>query len=105
MPPQEPYLSIVQQSYARYIADPTRITNQQLRSYIDAIFADTLQYFGLYAAWTCVNCIREGRATQGWGQKPRRCPDCNQPATYQIATFNSWASRVGDAFAVAVYYL
>ncbi len=105
MPPHEPYLSIVRENYESVIVDPNRLTNRVLRSYFDACFASTLEHFGLYAAWTCVNCMREERATQGWGRKPRRCPTCNRPSVYQVATFNAWASPVGSVFASAVYYL
>ena len=80
-------------------------TNTLLRTYFDACFNDTLQHFGLFAAWCCTNCMRTGAASYGWGKHPRRCPDCGQPSTYQVATFNAWAFPVGAAFAAAVYFL
>ena len=105
MVPQEPYLTIAQESYNRLIGDPATLSNAKLRAYFDTCFSRTLEYFGLYAAWTCVNCMRKGRSSHGWGKRPRRCPVCEKPSAYQIATFNAWASPVGSAFAAAVHQL
>ncbi len=80
-------------------------TNTLLRTYFDACFTDTLEQIGLYAAWCCTNCMRADTVSYGWGKKPTRCPTCRQPATYQLATFNAWASPVGAVFAAAVYFL
>ena len=105
MPPLQPYLSIAQQSYTRYITDSARITNQQLRSYFDACFGAATDHFGVYPAWTCVRCMEEGRHTYGWGQKPPRCPNCNDRRVFEIATFNARAPIVGKAFSAALSQL
>lgn len=105
MPPQEPYLTIARQNYDRHIRGSAAPTNQHLRAYFDGCFNGTLEHFGLYASWVCVICMRENRSTYGWGRKPRRCPTCTQPTTYQVATFNAWAAPVGNVFTAAVYYL
>lgn len=105
MSSKEPYSTIAKNNYQRIIQASSVLTNALLKTYIDTCFTDTLDQLGLYAAWCCTNCMKNDRASNGWGKHPNRCPNCGQPSAYQIATFNAWASPVGATFAAAVYFL
>jgi len=81
------------------------ITDKNLGEYFEACFNDVVEELGLYACWVCVECMRNKRFTYGWGKKPERCPSCNSPLTYMVATFQAWASKTGEMFEWAFYHL
>lgn len=99
----EPFETIAIKIYKKHIKKP--ITNQMLRIYFNACFQDSIDYYGAYQCWTCVNCLRKGNNTQRWGEPPSKCPVCNSTAIYEIATFQARSSIVGNAFAHAFNHL
>jgi hypothetical protein len=99
----EPYDSIAKGNYSRILRP--RLTNATLREYFNACFQESIDYHALYQCWSCVNCLHNGRATQGWGKPPTSCPQCQSPAVYEIATFQARSPIVGNAFASAFSYL
>lgn len=99
----EPYDSIVRKEYDKFLNNS--ITNARLRDYFGACFQDSIDHYGAYQCWACINCLRMGNCTQGWGKPPSKCPDCNSTLVYQIASFQARAPIVGNAFAAAFSYL
>jgi hypothetical protein len=81
------------------------ISNAHLREYFNACFQEAIDSYGAYQCWTCINCMRQGNATQGWGAPPSRCTRCRSPLVYEIATFQSRSSIVGSAFEAAFFHL
>jgi len=99
----EPFDSIARETYDKVLSG--QITNAKLRDYFNTCFQKSIDHFGLYQCWSCFNCLRNGRATQGWGKPPSSCPNCHSTAVYEIATFQARAPIVGKAFASAFSYL
>ena len=99
----EPYDTIAQEAYSRFLA--SSVTNAKLRDYYNACFQSSIDHFGAYQCWACVNCLKLGRKTQEWGEPPATCPQCRSTAVYEIGTFQARASKVGYAFSSAFSYL
>lgn len=99
----EPYDSIAHDAYDKLLK--TSITNTHLRDYFNTCFQNSIDYYGAYQCWTRVNCLRQGNATQAWGEPPSTCPKCHSGLIYEIATFQSRAPIVGSAFSSAFYCL
>ncbi len=99
----EPFDTIARQAYERVIND--QVTNARLRDYFNTCFQNSIDYYGLYQCWSCVDCLRNGEATQGWGEPPSSCPHCHSSAVYEIATFQARSPIVGNALASAFSYL
>lgn len=99
----EPFDAIVRDAYDRILSGS--ITNPRLKDYFDACFQESIDYYRAYQRWACVNCLRVGNTTQGWGKPPSRCPRCHSTTVYEIATFQARAPIVGNAFANAFAYL
>ncbi len=99
----EPYDSIARTQYERLLG--RSVTNARMRDYFNACFQNSVDHYGAYQCWVCVNCLRSGNATQGWGKPPSRCPRCNSTSVYEIATFQARSPIVGSAFASAFSYL
>jgi len=99
----EPFDSIARDAFDRILG--SSLTNSRLRDYFNACFQDSIDHYGVYQCWACVNCLRHGNATQGWGEPPSTCPTCHSTIVYEIATFQARAPIVGSAFASAFSYL
>ena len=99
----EPFDSIAHEAYDRTLGGS--ISNSQLRDYFNLCFQDSIDRYGIYQCWACINCLRQGNTTQGWGEPPPRCPRCNSKIVYEIATFQARAPVVGSAFASAFAHL
>ncbi len=100
----QPYQGIIQQNYSDYITDKD-LNSANLKKYFDEGFNRTIQQYGDYICWVCVNCMALGVPSFGWGEKPQRCPQCKESKTYEVATFQGRASRMGSIFAWSFYYL
>ncbi len=98
------YNDIAAANYSRFIGR-TLLTNDRLRHYFDACFQSAIDEAGCYPVWACVGCIGNGKATAAFGNAPRRCPICESPKVFEVATFQSRASVVGNAFERAVRHL
>ncbi len=98
------YDDIAAANYLRFIEN-RRLTNDRLRHYFNACFQDAIDEAGCYPAWACVACIGNGTATAEFGNTPNRCPTCESPKVFEVATFQSRASVVGNAFERAVRHL
>ena len=103
MPPTR-YDDIAAANYRRFVSEQP-LTNDRLRHYFDSCFQTAIDDSGCYAAWACLSCIGNGAATARFGERPNRCPMCESRHVYEIATFQSRASVVGNAFESAVRYL
>lgn len=99
----EPYDSIARDAYDKIIG--TSISNPRLRAYFGSCFQNSVDHYGLYQCWACVNCLRQRNSTQGWGKPPSKCPSCDSPLIYEIATFQGRSPIVGSAFASAFAHL
>jgi hypothetical protein len=99
----EPFDTISRESYEKFLGDS--INNTRIRNYFNACFQDSIDHYGAYQSWACINCLRNGNATQGWGTPPSRCIRCNSTVVYEIATFQARSSIVGNAFASAFSFL
>ena len=99
----EPYDSIAIDSFSRFLSEG--VSNQGLRRYYAACFQDSIDRFAIYQSWACSSCISEARTTAGWGEKPSQCPTCALGTVYEIATFQSRSTVVGNAFGSAFFYL
>lgn len=99
----EPYDSIARDAYDKLLKNSP--TNSRLRDYFNTCFQNSIDHYGAYQCWACVNCLRQGNATQGWGNPPAECPQCHSATIYEIATFQARAPIVGNAFANAFAYL
>ncbi len=99
----EPFDAISRNAYNRFLI--RTINNTQLRDYFNTCFQDSIDHYGLYQCWACINCLRNGNTSQAWGNPPSRCPHCNSSNVYEIATFQGRSSVVGNAFATAFSYL
>jgi hypothetical protein len=93
----EPFDSIANAAYEKYVKGT--LSNAQLREYYAACFQNAIDHYGLYQCWSCVNCLKSGNSTQGWGRPPSRCPRCKSGSVYEIASFQARSSAVGGAFA------
>lgn len=102
--PSIPYDEIAADNYCQFIGDRA-LTNDRLRHYFDSCFQTAIDDSGCYAAWACLSCIGNGAATARFGERPNRCPMCGSRQVYEIATFQSRASVVGNAFESAVRHL
>lgn len=98
------YDDIAAANYRQFIGERT-LTNDRLRHYFDSCFQTAIDRAGCYAAWACMSCIGNGTATARFGNRPSRCPMCESREVYEIATFQSRASVVGNAFESAVRQL
>ncbi|MGD0355840.1 MAG: hypothetical protein ABSB31_10480 [Dehalococcoidia bacterium] len=99
----ELYVQIAHTAYNKYLS--SSLTNAHLKDYFNSCFQASIDHFATYQSWTCVNCLKSGKATQGWGQPPSKCPNCRSTAVYETGTFQARASVVGKAFANAFSYL
>ncbi len=81
------------------------IDNNSLRRYFEKAFTEVMVKYNLYQAWACINCLRQGTSTVRWGITPDICPECNDTATYSIATFQGRSSRFGEIFVLAFRHL
>jgi len=99
----EPFDSIANEAYVRTLKGS--ISNSRLKDYFNLCFQHSIDHYGVYQSWACINCLRHGRATQGWGEPPSRCPRCNSTIVYEIATFQARSPVVGSAFASAFFHL
>ena len=95
------YDDIAAGCYGRFIGD-RGLTNDRLHHYFDACFQAAIDDAGCYPAWACVDCIGRGAATAAFGNIPKRCPMCESRKVFEIATFQSRASVVGNVFESAV---
>ena len=99
--PLSPYDDIADVNYRRFVSERA-LTNDRLRHYFDSCFQDAIDAAGCYPAWACLACIGNGAATAQFGNSPKRCPLCESAKVFEIATFQSRASVVGNAFESAV---
>ena len=90
------YHDIAQTNYVKFLS--TGLSNLGLHRYFDQCFQESIDHYRMYPCWACVECLRGGMHTFGWGTKPARCSVCNTANIYQIATFQARASIVGKAF-------
>lgn len=102
---KEPYTSIAVEVYGSRIPNVNRIQNADLRLYFDECFERIIDHFGIYPCWVCIDCMARGTVAYDWGKNPSRCPNCDSRRTFQVGTFNSWASRVGTMFGAATNHL
>lgn len=101
--PNIAYDAIAEDGYRKFL-DGVSLTNQRLRYYFDYCFQHAIDDVGCYPAWACIGCL--GRSTTAaFGNAPKRCPTCESDKVYEIATFQSRASVVGNAFENAVMRL
>ncbi|MXZ90176.1 MAG: hypothetical protein F4W95_02645 [Chloroflexi bacterium] len=103
MPPAR-YDDIAAANYRQFIGVRS-LTNDRLRDYFNACFQDAIDAVGCYSAWACIDCIRKGSPAAELGDKPSRCPICESDRVFEIATFQSRAPAVGNAFESAVRHL
>ena len=101
LPPD--YSPIVRERYATLEAHS--ITTRALEEYFSGCFDDVIRQWKLYPMWVCMSCIASGTFTKDWGKRRALCPTCGSSALYEVATFNARASKVGDVFECAFYYL
>jgi len=80
------------------------LSNATLSDFFADCFSNVSALFGLYKCWICVNCLAKHKYSNGWGDKPKSCPECGKP-TYEVATFQARASHVGRAFQYACRFL
>jgi hypothetical protein len=99
----EPFDSVARQAYEKILSG--RVTNTRLRDYFNTCFQNSIDHYGVYQCWACIDCLRNGQATQGWGEPPSNCPRCHSSTVYEIATFQARSPIVGNAFATAFSYL
>lgn len=102
--PSIQYDDIAAAGYGQHIGRRA-LTNDRLRHYFDACFQAAIDDAGCYPAWACVACIGRGAATAAFGNAPKRCPVCESPKVFEVATFQSRASVVGNVFESAVRHL
>ncbi len=95
----EQFESIAKDAYDKHLSGG--LSNQHVRDYYHACFQNAVDLYGLYQCWSCVNCLKAGKSSQGWGHPPTRCPQCNSTSVYEIASFQARSSVVGNAFAAA----
>lgn len=98
------YDDIAANCYQQFIGQQ-ELTNGRLRHYFDACFQTAIDTAGCYPAWACVACMGQGNPTAEFGNAPARCPVCESPRVFEIATFQSRASVVGNVFESAVRHL
>lgn len=94
-----PFDAIAKNAYAKFLS--VSISNSRLRDYYNTCFQQSIDHYGAYQCWACINCLRLGNQTQAWGKPPSKCPNCNSATVYEIATFQARSSIVGNAFASA----
>ena len=99
----EPYISIAQINYDRFVL--SELSNSTLQRYFDQCFQDSIDYYSMYPSWACIQCLRQGKSIHMWGKKPPTCPYCETRNTYEVATFQARSSIVGSAFEEAVAHL
>lgn len=101
------YEAIAADGYRKFL-DGFSLTNQRLRYYFDDCFQQAIDDAGCYPAWACIGCMGKyttESTTAAFGNMPKRCPNCASDKVYEIATFQSRASVVGNAFENAVVCL
>lgn len=101
--PSIAYDAIAADGYRKFL-DGVLLTNQRLRYYFDYCFQHAIDDVGCYPAWACIGCLGKS-ATAEFGNTPKRCPKCDSDKVYEIATFQSRASVVGNVFEKAVIRL
>jgi len=97
------YDGIAQVNYTAFLAG--ELNNNALRHYFDGCFQQAIENAGCYPAWACIACLQEGQSTAKFGNQPARCPVCASDKVFAIATFQSRAPVVGNAFESAVRHL
>ncbi len=104
--PNTPYDKIAIANYQKSIGSRS-LSNARLRDYFDACFQEAIDHSRCYAAWVCLNCIdlAQNKTTAGFGDIPAQCRNCLSSRIFQVATFQSRASVVGNAFESAVRQL
>ena len=98
------YDAIAADCYGQFIGGGA-LTNDRLHHYFDACFQAAIDDAGCYPAWTCFECIGRSKATAEFGNKPRRCPVCESTKVFEVATFQSRGSVVGNVFESAGRHL
>jgi len=97
----EPYNKIIKKN--AYLL--SSINDENLSKFFEECFNDYMKELGLYACWICVKCMTNNILSFGYGKSPSVCPKCGKPSTYMVGTFQAWASKTGDIFEWAFYYL
>ncbi len=98
------YEEVAQTNYALHLGKRV-LNNNALRHYFDSCFQQVIDEAGCYPAWVCMNCVGEGEASASFGNRPKRCPLCKSDRVFEVATFQSRAPVVGNAFEGAVRHL
>ena len=83
----------------------SELSNGRLRDYFNGCFQQAIDEKACYPAWACVACIGSGTATAEFGNLPQICPVCGSNRVFEVATFQSRSSIVGNVFESAVLHL
>ena len=104
--PNTLYDDIAISNFRQYIGNRA-LSNSRLRDYFNACFQKSIDHHRCYTVWVCVNCIdlAQNKTTAGYGEIPKHCSQCLSSKIFQVATFQSRASVVGNAFESAVIHL
>ncbi len=97
------YEEIAQNNY-HHIGNQA-LSNERLRDYFNGCFQQAIDEKSCYPAWACVACIGIGTATAKFGNLPQICPVCGSDRVFEVATFQSRSSIVGNVFESAVLHL
>lgn len=94
-----PYDLIANDSYP---FEEAEITNQRLRSYFDECFDQVFHKWGIYPAWTCMECATKGVSLVLFEPVKHGCPECRSTKVFEVATFQGRSARMGSVFESAV---
>ena len=83
----------------------SELSNGRLREYFNGCFQQAIDERGCYSAWVCIACIGAGSHTSEFGIAPQACPACGSGKVFEVATFQSRSSIVGNVFESAVRHL
>lgn len=90
----------------RYPFSNQALSDELLRRYFEECFDDMFEAWPEYPAWVCVQCATRKQPAVDFDFKhSSRCTVCGSEDIYQIATFQSRATRSGRVFQAAVQLL
>ncbi len=76
------------------------LSDDALTEFFIKNFQDIIDDRQLYPAWACLNC-----RNIGFGNKPNRCPECENEQLWAVGNFQSRAPATGGVFQAGVKYI
>ena len=82
-----------------------QVTNQGLRDYFNSCFDEVFELSGAYPAWACLTCATTENKAVFFEPPQGGCKISSSHRVFEVATFQSRASRMGSVFECAVRVL